>query len=409
MRVELGGKGYPRSEFALEGAGVDTSGDAPIVLLLENGEVFTAADYISLGYTNFEVWCVGAAGGRGGLGSADVDFSIAHAQVAMPSDVWDSFTGWHRENLNQLSLGYYGYLGGTGYNPDDVFSGAPLPPPISIEEHLDYYYPGHVVEVQTFRDSFLKLERLVGSSGGGGGGLHIVSGALSDLDAEVSATVGAVGADGAIGQTLQGGAWYPPPPYKTVLDAYIASISDKTAPMVADRAYIRSWQNAFDGDGLPSFLPPGVGGDGGYSSFGDICQASGGKGGTPSIPGAGGVGNSLIAGGGAAAGKDGTWDRESIGQGGGGGLPGKPGGKGSFSYGDTSIYGIPGLPGYFTESRRRFDYVTGDLLETLPTGSSFILPGGGGSVKLPGNRKYGSKASGYSPNGAVLIRLIKTD
>lgn len=38
----------------------------PITIQLENGSEFNAADYIALGYTNFEVICIGGGGGNGG-------------------------------------------------------------------------------------------------------------------------------------------------------------------------------------------------------------------------------------------------------------------------------------------------------------------------------------------------------
>jgi hypothetical protein len=111
---------------------------------------------------------------------------------------------------------------------------------------------------------------------------------------------------------------------------------------------------------------------------------------------------------------NGSWDG-SIGKGGGGGVGGfriyahmegmtvvlntgyviamklaADGGKGSFSFANPSVFG-PGQPG------------------TLHTGSSTnpILPGGGGGAKANKTLKYGSHASGFSPDGCVFIRLYK--
>jgi hypothetical protein len=132
------------------------------------------------------------------------------------------------------------------------------------------------------------------------------------------------------------------------------------------------------------------GGDGGASSFNDgaapTCRASGGKGGkraqsnsltvtTQAHGGDGGIGNRIIAGGGAAggvagtptalgpgtpgtAGADGTFF-QNIGQGGGGGAGGvgkygsggvtcnaaTAGGRGAYNPGDTSVYGPADTPG----------------------------------------------------------------
>lgn len=244
MRAELGGKGDPRDEFALEGSGVDTSGGAPIVLEMANGEVFHPEDYISLGYTHVEVWCVGACGGRGG----------------------DAYP----QNYN-----FGGYVHG---------------------------------------------------GGGGGGGLHRVTVELADLPADCPVVVGQAGTDGLVDNGER--------PYLYNLDSngYIAIPSS----MYQNPA----WGLATDGT------------DGGASSFaGDICRASGGKGGKaiktvvtlsgatePKLiivrraggdGGAGGRGASIVAGGGGAGGrsepivkpKDGAWDG-TIGEGGGGGLGG---------------------------------------------------------------------------------------
>jgi hypothetical protein len=64
MRVSLGGWG-----FELEGMSAfdepDPNTDV-ISLFLEDGVPFEKGPYLDLNYTRYEVWCVGAAGGRGG-------------------------------------------------------------------------------------------------------------------------------------------------------------------------------------------------------------------------------------------------------------------------------------------------------------------------------------------------------
>lgn len=358
MRAFLGGGGEPpREEFALIGVGESTG--VPLILLLEDGEVFTPADYISLGYTNFEAWCVGAMGGHGGR---------------VPS--------WLRN--------YPSYSGGAG----------------------------------------------------GGGGVHRVGGLLADLPSTVLAEVGQAGANGAEGSR------------NAPKNAVLGSDGYPVTPLVlVDNA---------------SYVAPGPGGDGGPSSFGDICKASGGKGGAgvhqgpwhrvafgpddyefyrlswtlraiPGTGGEGGAGDSLVAGGGAPGGLsgwsgvavdntggsryftkpgDGTWDG-AVGLGGGGGVGeilswteptgggtispfidshyqvamarAAIGGKGAFSFADTSVYG----PG----ASYTYD----------PTHDGEPLPGSGGGARVPGNRKYGSEAMGYSHDGVVLLRLTRVD
>lgn len=140
--------------------------------------------------------------------------------------------------------------------------------------------------------------------------------------------------------------------------------------------------NGTDDSSNPSLTTNG--GDGGHSSFNDTtCRASGGEGGkrvqsnsttvsTQADGGDGGVGNRIIAGGGAVGGiagtptalgpgtpgtdgQDGTFFQD-IGKGGGGGAGGVGtyagvtcnaatlGGKGAFNPGDTSVYSLGGSP-----------------------------------------------------------------
>lgn len=353
MRVFLGGRAVPRDEFALIGVGESTG--VPLALLLEDGDVFTAEDYISLGYTNFEVFCIGAAGGRGGT--------------------------------------FY------SMRTDPTYSGG----------------------------------------AGGGGGLHRVTGLLVDLPDTVAVDVGQPGSNG----RDAGSGW----PKNAVLDG---------------SGYPATPLSLFDNPSYISALP---GNDGGASSFGDVCKASGGKGGgvarqgpwvrmpygpddyltwqvsvngraIPGDGGEGGLGNRVLAGGGSAGGVsswsglapdnsggsrsftkpgDGGWDG-AIGAGGGGGVGeilswrrgsdsftligyidsaygasmGRAaiGGKGSFSYADTAVYG-PGQSYFY--------------IAELP------VPGSGGGAKIDKLKRYGAFTTGYNPAGAVFVRLTKID
>lgn len=177
------------------------------------------------------------------------------------------------------------------------------------------------------------------------------------------------------------------------------------------------------------------GGDGGSSSFnGDTCRASGGKGGkrvqsnsltvtTQASGGQGGVGDRILAGGGALGGSAGTpsatgpgvagtpgaygsWDG-TIGQGGGGGAGGVGtysgitanaatiGGHGSWDPGDTSVYGPGTSPGS----------------DIGASGAASIKPGGAGGAKatplnaLPTlyGRSFPEQVKGE--DGYVVIRL----
>lgn len=380
MRVYLGGEGDPIPEEALPDL---TQFDGAVTLVLENGVPFLKADYVTLGYDAFEVWCIGAAGGSGG-DAYGKDFP-----VDAPASVYAPF-----------SWPYY-----------------------------ITFVPGNPNPVEHYFSPFLTGLSAAGG-GGGGGGLHRVAGLLADLPDSVPVVVGSPGGAGNPGLVGKENAYIPQPPYWE---------------------YTPHWF-IWDEPHNLAFGPVTVGGDGGVSSFnGTLCRASGGKGGRPATKwvaharsvdgngGAGGTGGSSTAGGGAAGatssedqGATGSWDG-TIGQGGGGGrgghyygideiahsdwgviltppvvlpIPGTDGGLGSFSYGDTSVYG-PRQPKQtivkIFDGAGNPHWTFKPIVET-----STNLGGGGGGGAHRDARKFGSRAVGYSPNGLVLIRLIKT-
>lgn len=74
---------------------------------------------------------------------------------------------------------------------------------------------------------------------------------------------------------------------------------------------------------------------------------------------------------------------------------------GNFSYVDVAKYGTRG-------------YKAGLIIPTLGSGigvssigSKLVLPGGGGGARPLPTYKRGSNSPGYSPNGIVLIRLVR--
>lgn len=268
MRFQLKGHGNPIPAEALPDANAGGA-QPPFVLNLADGAIFIPDGYIALGFTHYEVWCIGAAGGRGGPAAGRAG------------------------------------IGADGSGPS---------------EYLGASWPSYMVgSIQHWHDPFLPSEAVLEDSGGvgagGGGGLHVVSGLLVDLPDACPVVVGQAGADAPIGQNAS------------------------PDPMEAVPPFFNPENQVYD-EPHELFYPPVAGGDGGASSFGgDICQASGGKGGRPSqvwvddtlwIDGQGGEGGSggqSAAGGGGAGsdtedpGQEGTWDG-TIGKGGGGGRGG---------------------------------------------------------------------------------------
>jgi hypothetical protein len=243
-------------------------------------------------------------------------------------------------------------------------------------------------------DLFFDTFRVIFGGGGGGGGIHRIKGRLALLPTVVEVVVGEAGADGAYGAV--------------------------TSPF-------HDWRSG----SYPAPPVPEPGQDGQASSFGGvICRASGGKGGTASLGGAGGIGNAELTGGGADPGASGTWDGV-IGSGGGGGRGalidttfgatgtnyarggsgGTPGGSGAVSLADPTTKGPGGISAPYS-----LDY---NLLLTDGSGANYVTPahydgphayaGQGGGAKpflLNGeNIQYGSKAEGRPGTGLVIIRL----
>lgn len=430
-RIEFDGEGVPIPTIALPPFGSDTDLPPTVLTFTENAD-FSVSDYIGLGFTHYEAWCVGGAGGRGGDSSSQVVWVYERVQRPVPQDVWDLHLELFRIQ-DFFTAGEWDHVYGYG--------GGLMMTAAQAEEHFN---PNHLLFFQTYNQALLApmIEAMGGA--GGGGGFHKVAGVLADLPGSVPIVVGKAGADSGYGQTHQNGFWIPDIPL---------TFLDTAQPYPRNRLnelynYFTAYLNTYP---LPhaAFLPPLPGEDGGASSFGDVAQASGGEGGAAGKVwngsafvvrgegGDGGVGGRVIAGGGGAGsvaegvnGSDGIWHPDTgVGAGGGGGKGGLPsvttgdprfsnyvtvthlataGGRGAYSFGDTSIYG-----------QRQFRQSWTYLKPVIPLGAgtytlvpttdanALVIPGGGGGARPLGNLKVGSKATGYSPNGVVVLRLTK--
>lgn len=430
-RIFLGGHAEPTPDLGLPAA--DGTTFPPQGMYLPEGS-FDKTEWEAIGYTNYEVWCVGAAAGRGGVGASVIKWKASHVSTPMPTAEWDESIAWRYFYLYQL-----GYSDAYIQAMHAIWKVPPAVPspgmyPATIEEYYNYHNPSHLGLITTYLEPVLEASDGIAGGAGGGGGLHKASGLLADLDTLTDVVVGAPGVDGGVGQYQVEGDWTPKPTAIAELEAFIASGYNPGGSWSPSHpppgsALARIWSTQWP-DPHETISPPDEGTDGEASSFGDICLASGGKAGhqpkewissvltADGAGGEGGVGNSDVAGGGAAGGvgptekgHTGTWDG-AIGQGGGGGRgAGSPtdGGRGSFSSDDRSVYGIPG-PKFWRSYTTyvSFDYVTGNILTTAES-SGPELPGCGGGARLNRLRGFGSRADGYDPNGAVFIRITRVE
>lgn len=388
-RIYLGGLGDP---IPLEALPDPTVGDLPpIRILFDEDEDFDKTDFASLGYTHWEAYAIGAMGGSGGRVAREVTWTTVQDRPSMSSGDWTLFLEL-MTYFASLLVPPYGPYGGTVEGTHAYYEG-------QFPAHNPYYQTTYSNPV------LVPLADIYGGAGGGGG-LHLSAGLLADLDVLTPVVVGAVGADGVIGQNKVNGLWEPLPIELTPFSEGGTLWVPEDARHKELSNYFAHFRNKYPGVHT-QFAGPTDGGDGGASSFdGTLARASGGKGGLKAqkwvgatltadgTGGDGGVGDSTTPGGGAAGssgaanGADGGWDG-IVGEGGGGGRGGhvtptpaasaSSGGQGSYSFADTTVYGNRGV-------------------------RNLYVPGGGGGAKV-GSYKYGGAAVGWNPGGAVVLRL----
>lgn len=453
-QIEFDGQGEPIPTIALPPFGGDGT-VAPTTLTFTENVDFPVNQYRDLGFTHVEVWCVGAAGGRGGDASSSITPIDEEIWRPVSQDVWDLRLELVRIQ-DYIATGEWDKL--YGYKPDE---GGGVMTQVQAE---NWFNPNHLIKFTTTRQVIVTPIVEAMGGGGGGGGFHKAFGLLTDLPDSVPIIVGKAGGDAGYGQVAQNGLYTP--------DTVPGQIPPDPRGYPWSREveilnYFRSYAQSYP---LPhsSLSPVMKGEDGGYSSFGDVGKASGGEGGAAGKiwngsefvisgdGGDGGIGGQIEAGGGGTGsvaegvnGSDGIWHPETgIGSGGGGGKGGLPstlgpyrgdfiprtvithlataGGQGSYSFGDTSVYGqrqfrqpwtymkpIPGTwsilqPTATNKPPSYGNYPNGTVTYTPVTVSNeLVVPGGGGGARPTKNLKAGSRASGYSPDGVVVVRLTQ--
>jgi hypothetical protein len=187
--------------------------------VLELTEDFAKADWMALGYTHYEVWCIGAAGGLGGGVLSDPIWATKFYLLSAPSDIWAG----HLAALVQGDA----YLGKKFYSDyyTTIFSSVPLSMPhgylslaspatgytggyaydVTHYQAEEHYNPSHLLGVQEYMSVFARQTGDAFGGAGGGGGLHVVSGELEDLPEVCEVVVGQVGTDGDPGQIKANG------------------------------------------------------------------------------------------------------------------------------------------------------------------------------------------------------------
>jgi hypothetical protein len=405
-RVELAGLGGPIPTVALTDPNLDEN-LAPQAFLLTTGN-FLKADWVGLGYTHYEVMCIGAAGGNGSDGGGDMTWPY-----------------------------YY-----SGYD--------------SSGRLIMHWYDPHIGSPNIF------------GGGGGGGGLHRVAGSLADLPDVTPVVVGVAGAQGPRGDSAHQNPYMPTPPGGGVAYWDLPHLMIQP-PTVGQDGGASSFGDVCVASGGKGGFPATVWDvtrpSSGYNFPGEIGGPKpDGRGGQ------GGKGGQSVAGGGGAGAfftlsigtygeqvrqvtpaKDGIWNGV-VGEGGGGGLGGEyipgwrfdysapsgaftasrklapdelmhglyddtiveatSGGKGSFSYSDTSVYGQrqDRQFSYYEASAPRSTMEKVSPLQFIYTPTPYlIVPGCGGGARINKSQGFGSRAPGFSPDGAVLIRVTKID
>lgn len=389
MRVELKGLGEPIPGIALPDPNISSDLPAQTFTFLENG-VFQKTDWVSLGYTHFEVWCIGGVGGDGGIiGDAFVGYNAFNTSYGGAG----GGGGLHRVagalvDLSDSCPIVVGKAGANGRNGNGEYPRRVRVNPATGLAYTPYIWdpnpayisplPGGDGGASTFADTLCQ------ASGGKGGKptpwLAPYNGDPDVPDYSTRTPGGDGGQGGSGGRSLAGGggdgAWseyviltFPevpgyPPPYPEYKGA--------------DR------HDAVDGTWDGIIGKGGGGGRGGvyysrlhimYSapmSFNPTAFAE------PQIddpPGGAGFNSDDV-------------------------ILATSGGQGSFSYADTSVYGV-------RESRSTPPPPPGWTSGTAYGSGKVIVPGSGGGARLNRLSGYGSNAPGFNPNGVVFIRLVK--
>lgn len=330
------------------------------LLQLEDGEPFVKAEYVAQGFTHFDVWCIGAAGGKGGkytrngtwLGGAGGGGGLHHVSGLL-ADLPDSVDV---------------VVGAAGADGQDNFD----------------------IDNPTFHNEWPSIPTM----DGGEIATPLELTPNPNYSPETAGEDGDPSAFGSIAMASGGQGGWPP-----ALDALVVAYDYGPDDWNEYTRRLTSGRLGGNGGtgGIGGTLDVGGGGLGAAPFWDQECEL-------PRTT--RGYGNPEI----------GVWDSDTgIGAAGGGGSGGTfipagsgpdfdyetniaysvaqklaaDGAKGSFYYGDTTMFGA---------GQKAF----------ISTGlAPNVHPGNGGGARINRAHPYGSPAPGSNPNGAVFLRIVK--
>ena len=416
MRVHLNGEGTPIPTIALPDPNLDDALPPQSFVFSEDGN-FVKTDYVGLGYTHFEAICIGASGGRGGgmVSSSPGSFYSyggagggggLHRIAGLLTDLPD---------ISEIVVGQAGTDGVSNNGHSLVHTYIGSDPPYAWTANPSYIAAtdGQDGGASTFNDTTCRAsggkggKKITGplrwisdeqeppgpAGGSGGTRLYESSFGYGDSDTgEVITLPGGMGGEGGVGDRILAGGGAPgatfvllfrvnhtdPGPGLYTLhqvDEFSSELNKVTSGALVHwrgpRYFISEippagqWIRSLAWKG--QILSPAVDGiwDGTIGEGG-----GGGRGGTffPEV-----VASPPVS----------TFTRPELSQ------LAVSGGQGSFSYADTSVSGGRG--------NRSSD----------PYFGRAIVPGAGGGARASSLLKYGSRATGFNPNGVVYLRLVK--
>lgn len=350
-RIELGGEGIPIPTEALPD-GLVEGALTPLTFTFNEAGNFDKTQWTPFGFTIFEVFCVGAAGGRGGFGHHIFGGGTEAPWIIQGTGGGGGGGGMHYvagllADLSDISAIIVGQAGSHGadapYNYNDLA--------------INPGSPGQDGGASSFAATLCR------ASGGKGGKVFQATRVANPNPAEagyyvITYRLGGDGGDGGVGgqATAGGGA-------AGAVSALTGGGNARGVYWGTDSGEQGFWDGAI-----------GEGGGGGMGFFGRGFGVGSDAAWVPSL----GVLNEIS--------DNNPLARNSA----------TEGGRGSFNYADSSKHGAKG---------NQPDRVWSEINPYNPRTFRAPEAGGGGGARPTPLAKYGAYADGYSPHGVVIVRI----